>query len=134
MTQENTAANDSEALDREDWPWLAQQLRDWPEKRTHPERTMSIASLHRMAAKVIDTSATSLATLQSENQRLREALTPSGDTKAAYMGEFSIRMMVPSIDEDDDELVPHSEPVPWTTIKEIMAAIRKRADHRSEGG
>lgn len=59
---------------------------------------------------------------------MREALTPSGDTKAAYRGEFKID--VPEMVENDDgEMEEHwrSIPVPWTTIKEIMAAIVARA-------
>jgi len=60
-------------------------------------------------------------------ERMREALTPSGDTKAAYMGEFKFDVMFPSLDEDDDEPVPHPVTVPWDTIKEIMAAIAGRA-------
>lgn len=58
--------------------------------------------------------------LQDEIDRLRgllEAVTPSGKTKAAYRGEFSF-----DCEHGDSNAV-----VPWTTIKEIMAAIRKRA-------
>ncbi|WP_455155946.1 hypothetical protein, partial [Sphingomonas zeae] len=62
-----------------------------------------------------------------EVERLREALTPSGDTKAAYHGEFRFDVMFPSLDEDDDEPVPHPVVVPWDTVKEIMAAISSRA-------
>lgn len=60
---------------------------------------------------------------RQEAARLREALTPSGDTKAAYMGEFSFNLH--RIDEFGDE---YSEKVyvPWTTIKEIMAAVAAR--------
>ena len=59
-----------------------------------------------------------------------EALTPSGDTKAAYIGEFSFSLT--RIDGNGDE---YSEKVyvPWTTIKEIMAAIRNRAALAREG-
>ena len=53
-----------------------------------------------------------------------EALTPSGDTKVAYIGEFSMRFPV---FDDDGEDVMHTVNVPWTTIKEIMGAIRERA-------
>jgi hypothetical protein len=56
--------------------------------------------------------------------RLEGALTPSGETKAEYMGEFSIPF--PIIDENGDEVMLRPN-VPWTTIKEIMAAIRARA-------
>lgn len=72
-------------------------------------------------------SATPIEALQQRVERLTEALTPSGDTKAAYMGEFAFNVMVDSIDEDDDEPVPMQVYVPWTTIKEIMAAISARA-------
>jgi hypothetical protein len=54
---------------------------------------------------------------------LEEALTPSGDTKAAYIGEFRFRFSV----HDSDGWGDPSPNVPWTTIKEIMAAIRARA-------
>ncbi len=47
----------------------------------------------------------------------REALTPSGETKATYMGEFHIIQGNRRI------------PVPWTTIKEIMHAIKRRAEN-----
>lgn len=57
-------------------------------------------------------------------EALEEALTPSGDTKAAYMGEFSVRL--PDIGPDGEEYM-RSINVPWTTIKAIMAAIRARA-------
>ena len=63
-------------------------------------------------------------TSEAEVKRLREAVTPSGDTKAAYMGEFSFPMTV--TDEDGNEGTVRV-PVPWDTIKEIMGAIRTRA-------
>jgi hypothetical protein len=68
-----------------------------------------------------------IAELEAEVAARDEALIPSGDTKADYMGEFKFDVMVPDIDEDNDELVPMQVYVPWTTIKEIMAAIRARA-------
>ena len=62
--------------------------------------------------------------LRAENERLRAALTPSGDTKGAYHGEFYIEEEI--IDEEGEPKILRI-PVPWTTIKEIMAAIRARA-------
>jgi hypothetical protein len=62
-------------------------------------------------------------------EMLEEALTPSAATKAAYIGEFSF-----SIDEQgDDQMceVTRKVDVPWTTIKEIMAAIRERASRQA---
>jgi hypothetical protein len=68
---------------------------------------------------------------EAENERLREALTPSGDTKTAYMGEFSFN--IEDYDEDGMEWA-RVVTVPWTTIKEIMAAIRARAALNPKGG
>ncbi|MFZ5744433.1 MAG: hypothetical protein ACOY7T_08145 [Pseudomonadota bacterium] len=62
--------------------------------------------------------------LRGEVARLREALDPSGDTKAAYMGEFWFSLT--RTDEDGEEYQEQVY-VPWTTIKEIMAAISARA-------
>jgi hypothetical protein len=63
-----------------------------------------------------------------------EALTPSAETKAAYIGEFTIAVerIVNEDLEPEDESDAAPDPyehimVPWTTIKEIMAAIRARA-------
>jgi hypothetical protein len=60
-----------------------------------------------------------------------EALTPSGDTKAAYIGEFSFT--VDFTDEDGEDTYMRVD-VPWTTIKEIMVAIRTRALSAIEKG
>lgn len=60
----------------------------------------------------------------AEVQRLREALTPSAETKAAYIGEFSFQF--PTWSESGEEVVM-TPTVPWVTIKGIMAAIRARA-------
>lgn len=56
--------------------------------------------------------------------RLVEALTASGDTKAAYMGEFHFPLT--TTDKDGEEVTSRTY-VPWTTVKEIMAAILDRA-------
>ena len=58
-------------------------------------------------------------------ERVTEALTPSAETEAAYIGEFQIDSLI-GYDKHGNEL-HHSVDVPWTTIKEIMAAIRERA-------
>lgn len=67
----------------------------------------------------------SLAHLRGKVERLQEALTPSGDTKSAYIGEFSFN--IEDRDEDGEEC-SRNVVVPWTTVKEIMAAIRARAE------
>lgn len=58
--------------------------------------------------------------------RLLEALTPSGATKAAYSGEFRFSF-VHGVDEDGNDVSINVQ-VPWTTIKDVMAAILKRAE------
>lgn len=58
-------------------------------------------------------------------ERLREALAPSGATKAAYHGEFSFRLFEGVGDDGED--MYRKVYVPWDTVKEIMAAIRARA-------
>jgi hypothetical protein len=62
---------------------------------------------------------------RAELEALEAALTPSEDTKKAYMSEFSVPL--PDWDENGDEVMRRIN-VPWTTIKEIMAAIRAYAD------
>ena len=64
--------------------------------------------------------------LQFERDRLQEALTPSAETKAAYMHEF--RMTIPDVGDDGAEYT-RTVNIPWTTIKEIIAAIRNRANN-----
>ncbi len=65
-----------------------------------------------------------IAHLQKKVSAFEEAVTPSGDTKYAYHGEFKFDQI--AVDEDGEE---RSYPVyvPWTTVKEIMAAISVRA-------
>jgi hypothetical protein len=66
--------------------------------------------------------------LTKEVEGLREALEPSGATKAAYMGEFKFPMTRWDEDEHGESVESTFDvPVPWTTIKEIMAAIKARA-------
>lgn len=55
---------------------------------------------------------------------LEDALTPSAETKYAYHGEFSFTDW--RVDENGVEQ-GYQMVVPWTTVKEIMAAIRARA-------
>lgn len=69
----------------------------------------------------------SLAHLRGKVKRLQEALTPSGATKAAYIGEFSFG--VEDRDADGEECT-RNVVVPWTTVKDIMGAIRERAEMR----
>jgi hypothetical protein len=60
----------------------------------------------------------------ARSQALEMALTPSAETKAAYMGEFRFPFPVRGPEGDDIAFTPN---VPRTTIREIMAAIRAQA-------
>lgn len=64
-----------------------------------------------------------LKSLREEVEALRAALTPSAETKAAYMGEFRFKFSV----RWEGEEIDFMPTVPWTTIKEIMAAIQRQA-------
>lgn len=59
-------------------------------------------------------------------ERYIEALTPSAATKAAYIGEFQFTEEV--YNPELDLWLPETYTVPWTTIKEIMAFIKERAE------
>ena len=56
-----------------------------------------------------------------------EALTPSAETKGEYSGEFWFWLGMEGPNE------PRTT-VPWDTIKQIMAAIRARAESAKKGG
>jgi hypothetical protein len=73
-----------------------------------------VAATSELAKKQLDE-------LRAENQRLCNALEPSAYTKAAYSGEFKFPVQI------EDELL-QSVTVPWTTVKEIMKAIKKQAN------
>jgi len=89
-----------------------------------PGRDKREADIHFIAA----ANPQAILKLIAENRAYREALTPSGDTKAAYHGDFSWSEWETAYDEHggiyEDET---KRTVPWTTVKEIMAAIRARA-------
>jgi hypothetical protein len=78
----------------------------------HPHHWKTAATLRALAAERDALKARAEAA-EAEVARLREALTPSGDTKAAYMGEIK-----------DPETKRH---VSWTAIKMIMSMISARA-------
>lgn len=66
---------------------------------------------------LMNAAADRIAELVKERDALLNALTPSEETKAAYMGEFQFRLGdCPTVN------------VPWVTIKQIMAAIRNHAE------
>jgi hypothetical protein len=57
--------------------------------------------------------------------RYIKALTPSAETKAEYIGEFKFDQLH---EYDDGYQVMEPVYVPWTTIKEIMKAIKSYAE------
>jgi hypothetical protein len=87
-------------------------------------------SFDQAASDDFASAAAAIERLVAENRALREAMTPSADTKAAYIGEFSFNVEVWDPDGGEDgegEAVLESKTVPWTTVKEIMAAISAHA-------
>jgi hypothetical protein len=91
------------ALGEGDWEWL----------RNECPSTAAVAALRD-----------AYTNMRGERERLREALTPSAETKAAYIGEFKMRLH--RRDECGDEY--HEDvTLSWTVIKEIMTAISNRA-------
>jgi hypothetical protein len=65
-------------------------------------------------------------------ERLREALTPSAATKAAYHGEFTFDVCE-GVSDAGIELY-RKVYVPWETVKQIMSAISARAALSHGGG
>ena len=61
-----------------------------------------------------------LVAIVDQLERTHAALTPSADTKSAYMGEFQFRF--PAYDADGVERM-FTPSIPWTAIKDIMSAI-----------
>lgn len=76
---------------------------------------------------------------ESKLAEVSNSLTPSAETKAAYIGEFHERIEIPNPmfegnEDDEPETIIESVPVSWTTIKEIMSAIRSLAFLDANGG
>jgi|GEM_PF-1835067 len=66
--------------------------------------------------------------LKARVAALEGALTPDGDTKASYIGEFKFSITLNVEDEDGEpQEIQHQVYVPWDTTKEIMAAIQNYA-------
>ena len=94
------------------------------------DQTGSVPVHWGRVGEMMSEAAAAIERLEAENRALTEALTPSGATKAAYIGEFSFNVegWDPEGGEDGEgEAVTESKTVPWTTVKEIMAAISARA-------
>ena len=111
MVQESSEAHMTDASTRIwAWPhfdgWITG---DWSANTYHDERTVEyiLATEHDRI----------VAEKDAEIARLREALTPSAETKAAYWSEV----------ECDCPTETWRHYVPWTSIKQIMKMIRARA-------
>lgn len=80
----------------------------------------------RSAADVIRRQEDRIDDLYQDRSYLLEALTPSAETKAAYAAEFHFQG--PEYLDEDGNPQSDRHMVPWTTIKEVMAMIRGRAE------
>jgi hypothetical protein len=86
-----------------------------------------VASGHAVPGSTVGPMNESQATL-FERDALLEALTPSAETKGAYIGEFYLTPGEAGHAEDAvEEHELGNTTVPWTVVKEIMAAILQRA-------
>ena len=90
----------------------------------------NVDEINRLKVEVAEIAA-KLSASEREAERLRAALTPSGATKFAYMNEFKFNVVREGPDHSE---IVERHAVPWTTIKDIMAAIAKRAALRGEEG
>jgi hypothetical protein len=109
-----------------------EQIAEW--RKLEPEGMVSAVGEYTpeefwLALDHIEVLQARIAQLEAELAAAREALTPSGSTKAAYHGEFAFNLFRGVSDAGIDQ---HEKVyVPWDTVKEIMAAIAHRAlkDH-----
>jgi hypothetical protein len=100
--------------DLEEVPGLVEWLRDVADPRCS----------HSLDRKALERAADKLERLAAEVLRLTSNLTPSGETKADYIGEFSFT--IDEVSGDVGAEVARKVDVPWTVIKEIMAVILAR--------
>jgi|GEM_PF-1810646 len=92
----------------------------------------SKSSMHQKAAVGRTVAEAERDKAEARLSRAMEAMTPSAETKAAYIGEFHERVeianpMYEGNEDDEPETIMQDVPISWTTIKAIMAAIRARA-------
>lgn len=88
------------------------------------KRLQTAAPINFPLGALCSEAADTISALTAERDALLAALTPSAETKAAYIGEFTMPFLM--LDEDGNGKLEYPY-VPWTTIKEIMAVIRARA-------
>jgi len=96
------------------------------------KNTQEVKDTNHLLAQDLQSAEAKLSAALSQAAALREALTPSAETKAAYIGKFSF--LQEALDGDGFEIM-ETITIPWTTIKEIMKAISARATLAApEGG
>ncbi len=120
-----TADPMQKVLPREDWQWLADQLRAWPEQRVHPQRTMCDGALRSMAADVIE-AALALLTREEEVRGECWQSIETAPWDSPFMAGLWVRnnktghrwweAYLVSIDDETGEAQswPEGEPLPWT--------------------
>ena len=101
-----TEAMREAVLPQADWQWLADQLRAWPNRRVHPERTMCEAALRPMAADVIEAALALLAT-----------------DRAAGVGESEVGRLMHVIDRDRYEATTDASTEVLTAFADMLDAV-----------
>lgn len=122
-----TPASGSDGLENVAWRWQWPGTSKWyfADYNLHAEAETSEPLVTREAA---EKERTARLAAESQVAALKAALTPSGATKAAYHGEFKFPVTVTRFDDEGEpEEATENVYVPWTTVKEIMAAIQALA-------
>ena len=118
--------------ERDDWQACAEEKiellqREVDAHRKRIESCNVFEEMWRSAEKETLELESKLAERDAEIARLVEALTPSGATKHAYLGEFKFDIDGEDWDGNEQSI---SVTVPWTTTKEMMMAVLSRAEAR----
>lgn len=100
------------------YPWFKNDQANFP----GATEANGVCVGEHVAESLADEAAAKIADLQAGLERVKGALTPSSETKAAHMGEFSFP--ITEWDHEAQEEVTRMVPVPWDTVKQIMAAIK----------
>ena len=97
--------------------WLAQQLLDWPDKRTDEAKTMAIGTLHRMAS----------ATILSQHQELAALRQPT-QSDALLEGDAQTILYLLGVkhgqeDERAKIAAEASQPTQSDALRDLVAAL-----------
>ena len=88
---------------------------------SHAEQIVFLEAKVEKQAEILEELKSAMAAKDKELVAYRNALTPSSETKAAYIGE--IEWTREAFDENGESEI-ETLSIPWTSMKEFMAMIR----------